>query len=68
MTVEEVNKCISCRTATLGLSCKRMLFTIHDHQAITNAGVVTFYCKGPHPLFWAGLLAMHGDVIIDICN
>jgi hypothetical protein len=41
---------------------------MHDHQAIPNAGVVTVDGKGPHPLFWVGLQAIHGDVIIDICN
>jgi len=42
MPIAQVNKCISCRTAKLGLSCKRMLFTIHDHQAIPSAGCLNF--------------------------
>jgi len=46
MPIAQVNKCISCRTAKLGRSCKRMLFTIHDHRAIPSAGCLNFLWQG----------------------
>jgi hypothetical protein len=68
MLIAQVNKRISCRTAKLGRSCKRMLFTIHDHQAIPSAVCPNFFSKGPHPLFWAGVQATHGDKISGMPN